>query len=70
MPTDKIVARYYRSMALIRDLMAVSDELSVYDNSTDRYRLVYQQKASSYYLSPELENKPWVMQYILPYISP
>ncbi len=35
-PTDKIITRYKRALALIPRLLDVCDELFIYDNSTDR----------------------------------
>jgi len=68
-PADKIIQRYHRSMELLRYLFELADELSVYDNSAARYRLVYQHSAASYYFNPKFVRKKWVRQYLVPYMQ-
>jgi len=67
-PKDKIIQRYYRSMEQLQYLFGLADELSIYDNSAARYRLVYQHNASNYYFNPKFAREQWVCKYVIPYI--
>ena len=44
-PKEKIVSRYYKSLAHIKDLIEICDILHVYDNSTQPVRIIRKHKS-------------------------
>ena len=57
-PEDKIIARYDRAMALVKDVVEVSDICHIYDNSSQTpYRIFKKRKDECYYD----ENQDWLL---------
>ena len=49
-PWDKVFSRYDRAMALVKDVVAVSDVCHIYDNSAERpFRIFKKRKESCFY---------------------
>lgn len=49
-PEDKIISRYDRALALLKDVVAVCDICHIYDNSEDRpYRIYKKRKKESFF---------------------
>jgi len=68
-PVDKIEKRYYKAMEQLKYLFDISDELYIYDNSSEHYKLAYMQIGYGYYVNSKLSEETWVKKYILPYVS-
>ena len=68
-PADKIEKRYYRALEQLKYLFEISDELYVYDNSSEYYKLAYMKNEHKYFIDLDLKNEEWVKKYILPYIN-
>lgn len=50
MPEEKVIARYDRALALVKDLVKICDVCHIYDNSGNRpYRIFKKRKAQIYY---------------------
>lgn len=47
-PKDKIIARYYRAMDLIPELINVCDIVHIYDNSVEPFRIFKKRKEQTY----------------------
>ena len=55
-PKDKIISRYDRALALVGEVVAVSDICHIYDNSSDRpFRIFKKRKTENFYE----ENMDW-----------
>lgn len=55
-PKDKIISRYERALALVGEVVAVSDICHIYDNSSDRpFRIFKKRKTENFYE----ENMDW-----------
>ena len=49
-PRDKIISRYERALALVKDVVAVSDICHIYDNSQETpFRIFKKRKTACYY---------------------
>lgn len=49
-PEDKVIARYDRALALVKDVIAICDICHIYDNSTDRpFRILKKRKEQIYF---------------------
>lgn len=48
-PVDKIYARYDRSMALAKDVVAVSDVCHIYDNSAETSFRIFKKRKTEYF---------------------
>lgn len=48
-PVEKIVSRYHRALALVRELVPVCDVCHIYDNSDTAYRIFKKRKAQCWY---------------------
>lgn len=67
-PKDKIISRYYESLALLPRLFAVCDILHVYDNSEDHqpYRIIRKHKGNVRFYPNEYWTKDQLKHLILP----
>ncbi|WP_295159198.1 zeta toxin family protein [Selenomonas sp. AE3005] len=55
-PKDKIISRYEKALALVGEVVAVSDICHIYDNSSDRpFRIFKKRKTENFYE----ENMDW-----------
>jgi predicted ABC-type ATPase len=54
-PEDKIRSRYQKCLALIPELVEISDIMHIYDNSTIPYRIFKKRKTEFFYW----ENDNW-----------
>ena len=58
-PRDKIIARYERALALVRDVVAVSDVCHIYDNSEEiPFRIFKKRKEDCFYQ----ECEDWLLE--------
>lgn len=49
-PEEKVIARYDRALALVKDVIAICDICHIYDNSTDRpFRILKKRKEQIYF---------------------
>jgi len=64
-PTDKLIARWHRSMDLMFDVLKEADEARVYDNSKNHPVLVFAKLSygTAFLLNRE-RRAPWVKTYI------
>ena len=60
-PTDKIVSRYYKSLAMIKKLKTICDRLNVYDNSREEIERIYKKRNDEEFL---WENEFWTVEQI------
>ncbi len=56
-PTDKIISRYEKSLAILPELISVCDICHIYDNSTVPYRIFKKRKSEYFYWENEFWNK-------------
>ena len=64
-PVDKTISRYYRSMENLVELLKVSDEAVILDNSTDKYiELIYKHE-NSFFLASDDPLPSWANTYII-----
>lgn len=55
-PVDKIISRYYKSLAQIPPLRGICDRLNIYDNTTDQLLRIFKQRGREITLYP---NRIW-----------
>jgi predicted ABC-type ATPase len=48
-PEDKIISRYYRTLALIKDVIPICDICHIYDNSGDSPFRIFKKRKTEYY---------------------
>lgn len=52
--TEKIISRYYRSLARIPTLRKLCDRLNIYDNSLDAPYRIFKQRNSDFHIFPSI----------------
>ena len=52
-PTEKIISRYDRALALVKDVVDVSDVCHIYDNSRNRPYRIFKKRKDQYWYCPE-----------------
>lgn len=52
-PKDKIISRYNKALALVKDVVDVSDVCHIYDNSNDRPYRIFKRRKDQFWYCPE-----------------
>lgn len=61
-PAEKIVSRYRKALAIVKDVVAVSDICHVYDNSQDKPFRIFKRRKNEYFYD---DCKMWTRQSIV-----
>ena len=61
-PADKVIARYSKSLSLIREVIPVCDICHIYDNSSNKPYRIFKRRKDEFYLD---ESEDWLFEDIV-----
>lgn len=63
-PEEKIVSRYYKSMELMSEVIDVADSFFLYDNSSEKPVLVFENQNGKKTLNPCYKKEKWILKFL------
>jgi len=64
-PTDKVILRYQRCLDLMGEVILLSDDVKIYDNSLSKPVLVFEKKDGEKYLLNREQRHSFIDKYVL-----
>lgn len=64
-PEDKIVSRYHRCLTLLPEFIDVSDQMMLFDNSTDPHLVMVKANDKIKVISNQVQDKQWFIDNVL-----